>query len=234
MRLVFFALLGLNAAALVLQLTIWQPEVSGSPVQPADSTEAATQLQLVSETGTESRSRPAPPVEPTRTLAEVAQDEQALCDLVGPFERLLHAEYQQEALQALGVASQVRQLQVPESEGYWVHLPPLATKKEALQQLRDIQAKQIDSYLIPKGELANGISFGMFTRKELAEARLAQMRELGYPAESLLVERSRTENWVLLLPGEAVKLSAAKWSELLGEQNGVKKQQKFCSGVASE
>lgn len=234
MRLVFFALLGLNAAALVLQLTIWKPEVNESPARSEGLAHSAAQLQLVSETAPESRSRSPEPIEPARTLAEVARDEDALCDLVGPFERLLHAEYLQEALQALGVTSQVRQLDVPESEGYWVHLPPLATKKEALQQLRDIQAKQIDSYLIPKGELANGISFGMFTRKELAEARLAQMRELGYPAESLLVERSRSENWVLLLPGEAAKLGAAKWSELLAEQNEVKKQQKFCSGVASE
>ncbi|UTF59420.1 SPOR domain-containing protein [Gilvimarinus sp. DA14] len=228
MRLIFFALLGLNVAALVLQLTVWQPEAPAGAV--ASSRAGGKSLVLLSEKG---GGMSEPQVTPRQEQFVLSVDGQQLCDLVGPFARLLDAEYMQEALASMEVAAQVRELEVPEGVGYWVHLPPEPSKKEALQKLREVQAKQIDSYLIPRGELANGISFGMFTRRELADARVEDMKTLGYEVSVREVERTRKENWVLLAPGAAAKLDAAAWVELLGRENGVEKQQKYCSGVAS-
>ncbi|WP_020211051.1 SPOR domain-containing protein [Gilvimarinus chinensis] len=233
MKLIFFALLGLNAAALVLQLTVWKSveesaAVSGSPRV------GGKPLVLLSEVDGEKPGEAVAEVEPdvSQTLVLTADGER-LCDIVGPFPRLLDAEYMQETLASMSVGAEVRELEMPEGVGYWVHLPPEPSKKEALQRLREVQSKQIDSYLIPRGELANGISFGMFTRKELAEARKEDMKTLGYDVAIREVERTRKENWVLLAPGAAAKLGPSVWVELLGRENGIEKQQKYCSGVAS-
>lgn len=238
MKLIFFALLGLNAAALALQLTVWKPEPAAPERRVAVAAATGGEpLVLLSERES------APPAAARRDEIQRASfgatmegrdgERERLCDMLGPFGRLLDAEYMVESLAAMEVVSSVRQVAVPEGVGYWVHLPPEPSKKEALKKLREVQAKQIDSYLIPRGELANGISFGMFTRQELAEARLSDMQELGYPAEIREITRTREEVWVLLEPGQAQSLSPELWSELLGRENGVEKQQKYCSGVAS-
>lgn len=232
MKLIFFALLGLNAAALVLQLTVWKPE-GGSGSAVASARAGGKPLVLLSEADRESPKQVQASSAPVAERLVLSADGEQLCDLVGPFSRLLDAEYMQEALASMEVVAEVRELEVPEGVGYWVHLPPEPSKKEALQRLREVQSKQIDSYLIPRGELANGISFGMFTRKELAEARKEDMKTLGYDVAIREVERTRKENWVLLAPGAAMKLDASAWVELLGRENGVEKQQKYCSGVAS-
>ncbi|MDO3385513.1 SPOR domain-containing protein [Gilvimarinus sp. SDUM040013] len=227
MRLIFFALLGVNVAALVLQLTVWS--VPEREVSVSNVARGGEKLRLLSELeGSRlSASR-------ASAAAPLPAAESGLCHTVGPFPRLLSAEYFVEALQALDVVARVDELEVPEGAGYWVHLPPEASKKEALKRLREVQAKQIDSYLIPKGELANGISFGMFTRAELAAARRDDMRSLGYDAEIREITRTRKEVWVVLGAGQAQKLSSEAWLELLSRENNVEKQQNYCSGVASE
>lgn len=232
MRFVFFAILGVNAAVLLLQLTVWAPSPVEDSVTTVKSAAAGETLILLAESG---GSDPSKAAEPPRSVqgAPVDRPADGLCDMVGPFERLLSAEYFVEALAALDVGAQVRELDVPEGDGFWVYLPPEASKKEALARLREVQAKQIDSYLIPKGELENGISFGMFTRRELALARQEAMQAEGYPAEIKEIARTRKEIWVELASSSAQKLSEDTWRELLSREKAVKKQQKYCPGVAS-
>ncbi|MBU2884556.1 SPOR domain-containing protein [Gilvimarinus agarilyticus] len=231
MRLIFFALLGVNVAVLVLQLTVWSAEEAVA-VQSAPVSSGGEALRLLSEG--ERSTQVSRSSEAARATVEASVPKEGLCDMVGPFERLLRAEYFVEALQALSVTATVKALEVPEGKGYWVHLPPESSKKEALGRLREVQAKQIDSYLIPKGDLANGISFGMFTRQELALAKLDEMQTLGYEAEIREITRTRKENWVVLGAGQAQKMSNERWLELISRENNVEKQQKYCSGVASE
>lgn len=231
MRFIFFALLGVNVAALVLQLTVWQAPGQQEPVRQAAG-RGGDKLQLLSERKTSGLARSS--AASVASAAQASVPATGLCDMVGPFERLLSAEYFVEALVALDVAALVKELEVPEGTGYWVHLPPESSKKEALKRLREVQAKQIDSYLIPKGELANGISFGMFTLEELAVARRDDMRSLGYEANIREITRTRKEIWVVLGQGQAQKLSSETWLDLLSRENNVEKQQNYCSGVASE
>jgi hypothetical protein len=56
------------------------------------------------------------------------------------------------------------------------------------------QAKNIDSYIIPSGELANGISFGMFNDQSAAQSRLEEIRMQGYQPKLREVERTHSEN----------------------------------------
>ncbi|WP_157484968.1 SPOR domain-containing protein [Gilvimarinus polysaccharolyticus] len=239
MRLIFFALLGINVAALILQLTIWQPSVAGVTARQAvvggeqlqfwgeaNNTSVTSVTDTAADRAEPQRSKPVKPVLSVR-------EQDGLCDMVGPYAATQNAKNLVQHLQALDAEAWVQELDVPEGVGYWVHLPPEPSRKEALRRLREVQAKQIDSYMIPRGELANGISFGMFTRKELAEARLKEMREQGYAAEVREITRTHKEVWVVLGAGEGQKIGEKAWVELLESENGIEKQQKYCQGVAS-
>jgi hypothetical protein len=153
--------------------------------------------------------------------------------MVGAFAESVAAEGFVEYLQALEVGASVRELEVPDGSGFWVYLRPEISKQEALRRLYELQAKQVDSYIIPRGELANGISLGMFTRKELALQRQNELDGLGYRAEILEIERSLREIWVVMPLSEAEKLAASLWQELLTRHSGLEKRQNLCPGVAS-
>ncbi|NIB44595.1 SPOR domain-containing protein [Pseudomaricurvus alkylphenolicus] len=164
--------------------------------------------------------------------AEAGSD-QPLCALVGPFKALLPAEYFVEHLAALEIDAQVKTVEVPGEKGFWVYLPPESSRKAALRKLHEFQAKGVDSYVIPKGDLANGISFGLFNLEAGAKERLEEIRALGYPAETRAMQRTFEEIWVVLSAQEAQKVGEELWLELLNREEGLEMRQNFCPAVAS-
>ncbi len=155
------------------------------------------------------------------------------CEMIGPFTELLHAEYLVERLTALDVTSSIRQVEIVDGKNYWVYLRPEMSEKEALRRLSEIQqAKAIDSYIIPSGELANGISFGQFVSEEEAKAKAEQIRAQGYAAEIKEVPKSHNETWVEVREKVGQKLSEEKWLSLLKEEKAIERRQNYCLGVA--
>lgn len=165
--------------------------------------------------------------------AEEASDQQ-LCTLVGAFPALLEAEYFVEHLGALEISGAVQQMEVPGESAFWVYLPAEVSKKKALRLLHELQGKKIDSYVIPKGDLANGISLGLFSSIDAAAARQSEILAQGYPAEVEEMERTYEEIWVVLEPVEAEKIDEDLWKKLLDKETALELRQNFCPGVASE
>ncbi len=159
--------------------------------------------------------------------------DRAMCTYVGPFKALLPAEYFTEHLAALEVEASVEKVEVPGEPSFWVYQEPQASRKAALRRLHELQAKRIDSYVIPKGELMNGISFGLYNGEERAANRLKQVLSKGYEAKIKKVERSFEEIWVSLGAEEAVKVGQELWFELMNREDGLEKRQNFCPDVAS-
>lgn len=155
-----------------------------------------------------------------------------MCTMVGPFPQLLHAEYLVERLAAMDTHSVIKSVEVPDSIAFWVYLPPEMSEKEALRRLYEIQSKNIDSYIIPSGELANGISFGMFNDQSAAKARVEELQMQGYQPKLREIERTHRETWVTLAPGEAEKIDGTLWVDLLNQHSGIEKRQNYCLGVA--
>jgi hypothetical protein len=174
--------------------------------------------------------------EQARMAAARAADvsEPPLCTLVGPFPELLRAEYFQERLAALDVMAIIQDIEIPGEVSYWIYLPPRESRKQAFSELRELQAKGIDSYVIPKGELANGISFGMFSQPNLAKGRLEDMRSRGYPAELKEITRTYKETWVVAPSAEAAKLGPESWLQVMASEDNLERRQNFCPPVASE
>ena len=227
MRWVFFLLLVANAAFFIGRALFAPPTsptvtrgVSPTLVAPA-STE---QVTLLSEL--------APDAVRVRTEANVAENP-SLCLMVGAFASQVDAQEFMTRLAVLDVASYEHPVDLSAGEGYWVYLPPFASRDEARRRLAELQARGIDSYIIPKGELENGISLGVFTRRDLAEARLAELKRLGLSVDLYSIERSHREHWVMLGESEEHKLDESVWLALLRENISLRRRQNLCSDVAS-
>lgn len=157
-----------------------------------------------------------------------------LCTMVGPYEQLLHAEYLVERLAALGAKAQITPVEIKEGDAYWVYLQPEMSEKEALRRLYELQKKQIESYIITKGELTNGVSFGRYADRAEAEIRLNEIKNQGYEALIKTVPKTINETWVVLDTVSAEKIDKNLWLELLANQEGLEKRQNYCLGVASQ
>lgn len=163
-----------------------------------------------------------------------AEEGRQLCTLVGAFPESRKAEYFVEHLRALDIAGAVQEMEVPGESSFWVYLPAEVSKKKALRLLHELQAKKIDSYVIPKGDLANGISLGLFSSEEAALRRQDEVAGHGYSAAVEEVERTYEEVWVVLAAVEAEKVDENLWKKLLKKQENLELRQNFCPDVASD
>ncbi len=157
-----------------------------------------------------------------------------LCELVGPFESREVASDFIARLESIEVVSSERDIELPAGPGYWVYLQPKASRREALRTLGELQSRRIDSYVIPKGDLVNGISLGMFSKKALSEARVKEMRAIGLDPRVEEIERTYREVWVMLNPGEDSKMSKLTWERTMQGIKDLQRRQNYCLEVASK
>ena len=234
MRWIVGSLVAINIVVLVWQLLVRDPQANLPPVASQQTLNGAQPIKLLGELEEETLQAMLADRERVRlNVPSDAESSQPLCTLIGPFEKVLRAEYFVERLEALDVKSAVQEVEIPGEVGYWVYLPSLSSRKEAFNKLRELQSKGIDSYVIPRGELENGISFGMFSQEKLAKQRLADMRQQSYEAELKEVERSYKEIWVILQPGQSQLLDQESWQSVLASENNLERRQNYCPAVAS-
>lgn len=157
----------------------------------------------------------------------------SLCLMVGAFATKDEVRQFMARLAALDVISFEHAVDLPAGESYWVYLQPLPNRDAARRRLAELHARGVDSYIIPKGELENGISLGVFTRRDLAESRLAELARLGLSAKLHNIERSYRELWVMLGEAEEQKLDESVWRSLEQENISLQRRQNLCSAVAS-
>lgn len=236
MRWIFFSLLILNAATLVWGLVFEDEEEPANFSETPFSYKGVTTLTLLGEGQSEVV---ALPLQATTARASNIQlpskvDGKALCELIGAFKSHELAASFVERLTAIDIKSEVRDLRLPAGPGYWVYLEPEANRKAALRQLAELQARKIDSYVIPKGEMENGISLGLFSQENLAKTRLKEMQAIGLTPKLDTIERTYREIWVMLQHGEDAKMSELTWSRTMEGFNKLERRQNFCLDVASE
>lgn len=95
----------------------------------------------------------------------------------------------------LGINGQVIRQEMPAEQEYWVYLPPLSSRAATLRLLKELQARKLDGFLIAQGELANGISLGIFPHENSAEAILERLRQGGYQAQIKKISRKQAIYW---------------------------------------
>ena len=112
------------------------------------------------------------------------------CVALGPFETRDEATaIGDEIVAAGGETLLVEESEVGEPD-YFVYVEPAASRALAHRTWRELVAQGIDAFVIPRGERENGVSVGVFSRRELAEAQHARVSELGFPVATRTVRRS--------------------------------------------
>ena len=154
------------------------------------------------------------------------------CLFLGSFQQASDAQQLEQRLTALDIQAEVRPVNAAAGLDYWVYLVPLASRQASLRQLKELQARQIDSYIITQGDLANGISLGIFPRLDSAEGVIRRLRDAGY--EPLLRELPRAQRsfWVRIAP-QSRRLVDDALESLSADFDGLQHQIMPCESVAS-
>jgi hypothetical protein len=109
----------------------------------------------------------------------------------------------------------------------------MRSRREALETLRELQAKKIDSFLITEGDLVNGISLGFFTKEELAQAVQRQRREQGYEAKIRQIPRFSQQLWEVIDDQAHGRLSDGLWQKVRSGTEGLELRKNSCDLIAS-
>lgn len=117
------------------------------------------------------------------------------CWEIGKFSGEDHAKRAQQRLAVLGYMLQLQKRSVQGEPDYWVFLGPYDNRRQALAAHRDLQARNIDSFLINEGELENAVSLGLFSLESGAQKMQQQSKKQGLDAQLRAVPRLRNEWW---------------------------------------
>lgn len=154
----------------------------------------------------------------------------SLCTLVGPFEERYQGEDVAQRLSALQVRARAEEIEMQGQMRYWVYLAPLNSTREAFRRLRELQSEGIDSYVIPKGSLENGISFGIFSEKARAEGLTEELKAQGVAAQYREEPQTYLEHWVVL-DGDGAHLAPDFWQQLQLDYPAIEQRQNLCSEI---
>jgi hypothetical protein len=146
---------------------------------------------------------------------------EASCITLGEFNERLQAESVEQRLVSMSIAVSLLEQNVSAGIDYWVYLPPLASSQASLRQLRELQGRMIDSYLITEGDLENGISLGIFPRSSSAEAIIEQLRVAGYEPQMRELQRTHRTFWVQIAPSSMRLVDAALLGRLAQDFPGL-------------
>ena len=130
------------------------------------------------------------PAVPPEPQPQPAAAQPRACIALGPFDTLEEATAIGERIvSAGGETAVVEETEVGEPD-YFVFVEPAASRALAHRTWRELVAQGIDAFVIPRGERENGVSVGVFSRRELAEAQHDRVSELGFSVATRTVLRS--------------------------------------------
>jgi len=225
MRWILLLLLLLNAFYYVWHQQ--QAPLRAKEVAPASGYQAARKdIRLLSESD-------APPARGESAAAvDAPPPDAAVCLFLGSFEEEAKAKVVEQRLLSLDIQAEVRSVDAAAGVEYWVYLPPLASRQASLRQLRELQARRIDSYIITQGELANGISLGIFPRSDSADSVVQRLRDVGYEPQVRELSRAHRNFWVRVAPQSRRLADEFLLGRLAGDFAGLQHQLMPCEGVA--
>ncbi len=222
MRWVFYSLLILNLVYLVWNLV----DLGTSSVEPVQSyqpeSSAPQELTLLEE---------ARAGETTGDGAPAPAERQRLCPVVGPFETRAEGEQALEELTDADYQGRVRGIQVEEERLHWVYIPSLDSRDEALQTLRELQSRGVDSFVVSEGEDRNAISLGYFQSEDSARGLRSKMETAGYPAEIRETAEEVTEYWIYI-DSRSVDDDGEALRRFLQAREGVEADHSSCTAAA--
>jgi hypothetical protein len=193
LRLLFVLLMALNIAV-GAWLLLGQPYArGGSPSDPG-----VTELRLLSELPESASPRPAVPdtARPAVTRSNGANS----CLTVGPFATPQDLRTARVALQPQVIRMRSRQELTTQPTGWWVYLPSLGSRAQALAVAQRLGERHISDYfVVSTGDQPNAISLGLFKDPANARNRRAEIVTAGFPARMQARSEEVPEYWLDLV-----------------------------------
>ncbi|MHA6495118.1 SPOR domain-containing protein [Pseudomonas borbori] len=199
-----------------------QAPLRAKEITPMTIQGGKSDIRLLSESEVQER-RPAPS----------AEAQEAVCLFLGSFEREADASQIEQRLLSLDIQSRVQSVDAAGGVDYWVYLAPLASRQASLRQLKELQARKIDSYIITQGDLANGISLGIFPRNDSAESVMQRLRTAGYEPAMRELPRAQRSYWIRIAPESRRLADDYLLGQLASDFDGLEHQLMPCEGIAT-
>lgn len=171
-----------------------------------------------------------------RRQSEVAgapPTQESVCLYFGPFSDENRAKALEQRLTSLDVHVSRQKIDAAAGTDYWVYLPPLASRQASLWQLRELQARKIDSYIITEGDLTDGISLGIFQNEDSANAVVERLKTAGYDALVRELGRNRHDFWVQIAPESRRLADDSLLRQLVVDFPELQRQTMPCKSVAT-
>lgn len=218
-RALFLLLLALNLGAAAWLLFAPAPRVAA----PAATDPGVPRLELLAERDRDDVTSNAELAGPPESPADLANDR---CRTIGPFATQADLRAAMNALTPLTRRIQFRTTHTTQTRGYWVYLPAMPTREQALSTARALSAKSVrDYYVVTAGDQQNTISLGLFRDPANAEKRRAEIAALGFAPQT----NARTEDlpsyWLDFSEGGGEPLD---WRSRVGAQRDLREEPIRC------
>lgn len=135
--------------------------------------------------------------------------------LIGGFDEYAQIQSLQQRLLSLDIDVQEISVEELDRQDFWVYLPPLVSRTAAMRQIKELKARNIESYLISQGDMLNGISLGMFTDRQGADELTAKLQSLGYRPAIKAIARSQKTYWLAVKQNSERLIDESLMGELL-------------------
>lgn len=154
------------------------------------------------------------------------------CLAIGDFGNIADSNALLTEITQQGLEARVETVEQIDSE-YRVYMPPFSSDAAARQTLANLLENGIDSFLITDGELARGISLGVFSQQRSAFNLQGELASEGYATNIQEIVRSNTEFWIVINSAASSELEAL-WQTLLNSRPDLKQSENLCQIIAPE
>jgi len=118
------------------------------------------------------------------------------CYTIGPLENEDDISALSDWFSAQGSQATLRNDERREVDSTWVFIEPLESREAADARVQEMLAASIDDiYVIPRGDMANAISLGLYSQSETLQRRISQLEERGFVPSVLPRYRTVTASW---------------------------------------
>jgi hypothetical protein len=148
------------------------------------------------------------------------------CLSIGPFPTQADMRGAMNKLTPLVERLQFREARATQSRGYWVYLPAMDSREQALGVARQLSAKGVrDYYVVTAGDQQNTISLGLFRDQANAERRRSEIAALGFAPQLIQRTEDLPVYWVDFADDPAHPVN---WRSLMPDMVDIREQPVAC------
>lgn len=188
LRVLFMLLLAMNVG--VASWLYFAPQPAASEMPATDI--GIARLELLAE-----RERPGDAASAELVEAPGPSGANDQCRSIGPFATQADMRAAMNKLVARVRRIQYREAHTTQSRGYWVFIPAMGSREQALGVARQLSSRGVrDYYVVTAGDQQNTISLGLFREQANAERRRNEIAALGLSPQMLQRTEDLPVYWV--------------------------------------